>query len=146
MKDSAGSIIEETEEEYHHDRLLGQKQSSNYTNITAMYQFLSYLTRRPNIDHDRDTAKLVVQNSEDKLSNGHRATSPQNVLQSASYVVAPGNHCETSPSLYNPRHAPDDSLTVNRYFLEEFENLNTRFMETHKLSYVQETAGKKGFY
>ena len=29
-----------------------------------------------------------------------------------------------------------ESLTCNRYFLEEFESLNTHYMETQKLSYV----------
>ncbi len=40
----------------------------------------------------------------------------------------------------------DDDLDCNRFFLEEFEDLNTFTLETQKLSYVQQTAGKKGFY
>ena len=39
----------------------------------------------------------------------------------------------------------DDSLRCNRYFLGEFEELNTVNMENHKLSYAQDITGKKGF-
>jgi hypothetical protein len=31
----------------------------------------------------------------------------------------------------------DDDLDCNRYFLEEFEDLNTKTLENKKLSYVQ---------
>jgi hypothetical protein len=89
--------------------------------------------------------------SDEQLSNGQTIKhGPHNASYvSASFVVAPPHHShyETNASLL--RQAPqrqDDSLTCNRYFLEEFESLNTHFIETHKLSYVQETTGKKGFY
>lgn len=47
----------------------------------------------------------------------------------------------TSVFLFN-----SGTLDCNRYFLEEFEDLNSHYLEHHKLSYGQESSGKKGFY